>query len=105
MDKIVADYLIAVETGDATDLDTLCDRHPQHADSIRDYFAVRANILKVIGTEDSAAAIQIEGYDILREIGRGAMGVVFEAIQKNLHRQVAIKVLKEGALGLSLIHI
>ena len=99
LDKIVADYLIAVETGDATDLDTLCDRHPEHADSIRDYFAVRANILKVIGTEDSAAAIQIEGYDILREIGRGAMGVVFEAIQKNLHRQVAIKVLKEGALG------
>ena len=99
IDKIVADYLIAVETGDKADLDTLCDRHPEHADGIRDYFAVRANVLQFIGNEDAVAAIEIEGYDILREIGRGAMGVVFEAIQKNLHRQVAIKVLKEGALG------
>lgn len=99
VDKIIAEYLIAVETGEETNLDTLCDQHPEHADGIRDYFAVRANVLHVIGTDDSAAAIQIEGYEILREIGRGAMGVVFEAIQKNLHRQVAIKVLKEGALG------
>ena len=99
IDKIVADYLIAVETGDNADLDTLCERHPEHADGIRDYFALRANVLQVFGNEDASAAIQIEGYDILREIGRGAMGVVFEAVQSKLHRQVAIKVLKEGALG------
>ena len=99
IDKIIADYLIAVETGEEADLDTLCDQHPEHADGIREYFAVRANVLHAIGADDSASAIQIEGYDILREIGRGAMGVVFEAIQQNLHRQVAIKVLKEGALG------
>lgn len=99
IDKIISAYVLAVESGDETDLDTLCDRHPEHADGIRDYFAVRANVLHAIGIEDSTAAIQIEGYDILREIGRGAMGVVFEAIQQNLHRQVAIKVLKDGALG------
>ena len=30
---------------------------------------------------------------VIREIGRGSMGVVFEAIQENLDRRVAIKVL------------
>ena len=74
IDKIVADYLIAVETGDNADLDTLCERHPEHADGIRDYFALRANVLQVFGNEDASAAIQIEGYDILREIGRGGDG-------------------------------
>jgi predicted Ser/Thr protein kinase len=36
---------------------------------------------------------QIGGYRILREIGRGGMGIVFEGLQESLERKVAIKVL------------
>ncbi len=37
---------------------------------------------------------EIAGFEILREIGRGASSIIFEAMQNSLHRHVAIKVLR-----------
>jgi len=99
LDKVIADYLLAVETGDECDLDTVCERHPDHAEGIRRYFNVKQQLFDSLEADDSAAKIEIEGFEILREIGRGGMGIVFEALQKNLNRNVAIKVLREGALA------
>jgi serine/threonine protein kinase len=41
---------------------------------------------------------QIGDFDVIREIGRGGMGIVYEAIQRSLRRRVAVKVLPKHAL-------
>jgi serine/threonine protein kinase len=41
----------------------------------------------------------IPGYDDLHELGRGGQGVVFNALQRSTHRNVAIKVLLDVAWG------
>lgn len=43
------------------------------------------------------AGLQIEGYEIIREIYRGGQGIVYKAVQESTKRKVAIKILGKGS--------
>lgn len=58
-------------------------------------FAV-GDALPALAQETVRAEIDIPGYQILHEIHRGGQGVVYKAVQRGTHRDVAVKVMKRG---------
>jgi WD40 repeat protein/serine/threonine protein kinase len=100
-------YLSAMERGLSVDLDRLAAEHPAIADELRSCLHILRLARRVEGEPGAGAAVEwmedrpsasmLGDFRILRQIGRGGMGVVYEAEQVSLHRQVALKVLPFAA--------
>ena len=108
---VITAYIEVRDQGQVTDRSQWLARYPEFAAELADFFATRER-LEVLAAPQAGALAQPVGnsaeaalppalpgsgqlgdFHLLREIGRGGMGVVYEAEQISLGRRVALKVL------------
>lgn len=100
------EYLAQLEAGERPDRETFLARHPDVADKLPPLLdnldfvhQVAPQLRSSPGQEfTSAQPASLGDYRIVREVGRGGMGVVYEAEQISLSRRVALKVLPFAAV-------
>jgi eukaryotic-like serine/threonine-protein kinase len=110
--EVLADsFLARFRRGERPSIEEYAAQHPELAEEIRSLLpalvmleqeksiAGPATGLNGGAVSAGPAPRQLGDYLILREIGRGGMGVVYEAVQQSLGRHVALKVLPHQALA------
>jgi WD40 repeat protein/serine/threonine protein kinase len=110
VEALAEEFLDRKRRGEEPSLDDYCQRHPELAQEIRELFPLLLR-MEDLGADSGGGGTgrgatksdvrpeRLGDFRILREVGRGGMGVVYEAEQESLGRRVAIKVLSESALA------
>src|SRR5262245_18930614 len=102
LDNLAEEFLARYRRGERPSLDEYTAKHAELASQIRELFPALVDLEELgsaLGPANRLACStpsQLGEFRIVREIGRGGMGVVFEAVQETLGRHVALKLLPAG---------
>jgi eukaryotic-like serine/threonine-protein kinase len=111
LEEVIAAYLAAAEKGRTPDRADLLAKNPDLAADLRAFFEDHDRVRQVAGPMRALAGSVLPGpvdlprvrylgdYELLEEVARGGMGVVFRARQSSLNRIVALKMIRDGELA------
>jgi eukaryotic-like serine/threonine-protein kinase len=104
LDSLLVELMSQYRSNAPSQLDQFCDENPTLASSIRELYPTLCFLEQNKPKPKTAFASPNEwlkpdgcigDYQLIREVGRGGMGVVYEALQLSLHRHVALKIISQ----------
>ena len=116
VEKLADDFLASYRAGQCPSVEGYVGQYPELADQLRSLLATlvaleqngpppnRVELTPGGFCAATQAPRTIGDFMIVREIGRGGMGIVYEAVQQSLGRHVALKVLSTVGLS-SALHL
>jgi serine/threonine protein kinase len=106
LEAALVEYELARERGEALDRDEFLARYPELGDELGPLFDAVPQIehfacplREALAGRPPLAVPVIEGYEILEQIGKGGMGVVYKARQRGPDQLVALKLLRPDWLA------
>lgn len=98
---ILDEYLRKMESGEVPDRSDLIAAHPELGEALTEYLSKLDELNRMVGGDSPSSEIagkQLGDFRLIRELGRGGMGIVYLAQQLSLDRMVAVKLLPFASL-------